>query len=51
MASRYASRFCRRMGGLLDRGRRGARLEVLAELRRFYRLGGARKLAHIERFA
>jgi hypothetical protein len=51
MASRYASRFCRRMGQMLDHERRGAMGETLAELRRFYRWGGARKLAHIERFA
>ena len=50
-ASRYAARFCRRMGALLERRRRGAMREALAELRRFYRWGGARKLAHIERFA
>jgi hypothetical protein len=50
-ASRYAERFCRR----LERSLRGARgrsqAEVLAELRRFYRLTNARKLAHIERTA
>ena len=50
-ASRYASRFCRRMGELLERKRRGSMGETLAELRRFYRWGGARKVAHIERFA
>ena len=50
-ASRYAARFCRRMAALLDRKRRGVMREALAELRRFYRWGGARKLAHIERFA
>ena len=33
------------------RGARGATRELLAELRRFYRLGNARKLRHIERFA
>ena len=50
-ASRYAERFCRR----LERSLRGARgcsqSEVLAELRRFYRLTNARKVAHIERTA
>jgi hypothetical protein len=51
LASRYAARFCRRMGALLERRRRGAMREALAELRRFYRLGSTRKLAHIERFA
>jgi hypothetical protein len=48
-ASRYAERFCRR----LERSLRGARgrpqADVLAELRRFYRLTNARKVAHIER--
>jgi len=48
-ASRHAEKFCRR----LDRSLRGSRREfehgVLAELRRFYRLGDARKVAHIER--
>ncbi|HEY6926478.1 MAG TPA: hypothetical protein VI653_23540 [Steroidobacteraceae bacterium] len=50
-ASRYAEKFCRR----LEHSLRGARGEsggaVLAELRRFYRLTNARKLAHIERTA
>jgi len=50
-ASRYAGRFCRRLGASLERGRRGSMREALAELRRFYRLGNARKLAHIEKFA
>jgi hypothetical protein len=47
-ASRYAQRFCRR----LERGFGGVghrQAEVLAELRRFYRLTHARKRAHIER--
>ncbi len=45
-ASRYAEKFCRR----LERSLRGASEgEVLAELRRFYRLTNARKRAHIER--
>ena len=51
MASRYAARFCRRVAALLERKRRGAMREALAELRRFYRWGNARKLAHIDRFA
>ena len=51
MASRYAARFCTRMAALLERRRLGAMREALAELRRFYRWGGARKRAHIERFA
>jgi hypothetical protein len=50
-ASRYAARFCRRMAALLERKRRAAMREALAELRRFYRWGNARKLDHIERFA
>src|SRR5438270_964007 len=50
-ASRYAEMFCRR----LERSLRGTRdlsqAEVLTELRRFYRLTNARKVAHIERTA
>ena len=50
-ATRYAQKFCRR----LERSLRGARGdsggEILAELRRFYRLTNTRKLAHIERSA
>lgn len=50
-ASRYAEKFCRR----LERGLRDSRTElrhdVLAELRRFYRLSDGRKVAHIERGA
>ncbi|HEY8508596.1 MAG TPA: hypothetical protein VIL32_09580 [Steroidobacteraceae bacterium] len=45
-ASRYAEKFCRRLErSLRNEGER----EVLAELRRFYRLADARKVAHIER--
>jgi hypothetical protein len=51
VASRYAARFCQRMAAVLQGRRRGAMRETLAELRRFYRWGSARKLAHIERFA
>jgi hypothetical protein len=51
MASDYAGRFCRRVASGLQRGRRGVTRELLAELRRFYRWGNARKLRHIERFA
>jgi hypothetical protein len=51
LASRYAARFCRRMAALLARRRHGSMREALAELRRFYRLGNARKMAYIERFA
>jgi hypothetical protein len=51
MASRYAARFCRRVAGHLENTARNASRELLAELRRFYRLGNARKLAFIERHA
>jgi hypothetical protein len=51
MASRYAARFCRRVAAVLERRRRGSMRDSLAELRRFYRLGNARKLAYIERYA
>jgi hypothetical protein len=48
-ASCYAEKFCRR----LQRGLRDSPVElgreVLAELRRFYRLNDGRKMAHIER--
>jgi hypothetical protein len=50
-ASRYAGRFCRRVAGRLENTARSASRELLAELRRFYRLGNARKLAFIERHA
>lgn len=50
-ASRYAARFCGRLGALLARKRRTSMREMVAELRRFYRFGSTRKLAHIERFA
>ncbi len=48
-ATRYAQRFCRK----LERAFRNSSSpgEVLAELRRFYRLTNARKVAHIERTA
>jgi hypothetical protein len=53
-ASRYAEKFCRRLEQSLARTAGGAAAaaaesEVLAELRRFYRLTHARKRAHIER--
>ncbi|HJS89214.1 MAG TPA: hypothetical protein VJ738_04535 [Steroidobacteraceae bacterium] len=48
-ASRYAEKFCRRLEQSLRRAGRGTEGEVLSELRRFYRLSNARKLAHIER--
>jgi len=47
-ATRYAARFCGRLEQRLASVAHGER-EVLAELRRFYRLGNARKRAHIER--
>lgn len=47
-ANRYAARFCRRLEQRLTHAVHGER-EVLAELRRFYRLSNARKRAHIER--
>jgi hypothetical protein len=48
-ASRYAEKFCRRLEQSLRRSGVGTEGEVLSELRRFYRLSNARKLAHIER--
>lgn len=55
-ASRYAEKFCRRLERGLARAQdphatAGGEGEVLAELRRFYRLTHARKRAHIERSA
>jgi hypothetical protein len=55
-ASHYAEKFCRRLERTLARAPGGAAhasgaSEVLAELRRFYRLTHARKRAHIEREA
>jgi hypothetical protein len=54
-ASDYAQRFCRRLERSLVRARRlgpaSADGEVLTELRRFYRLSGVCKRAHIERNA
>jgi hypothetical protein len=47
-ASRYAEKFCRRLERVLRTRGRATEREVLAELRRFYRLTDARKLAHIE---
>jgi hypothetical protein len=53
-ASRHAEKFCRRLDRSLRESRREVENgefehEVLAELRRFYRLTDARKVAHIER--
>jgi len=50
-ASRYAEKFCRRLEQSLRGARGDSGGDVLAELRRFYRLTNARKLAHIERSA
>jgi hypothetical protein len=54
-ASTYAARFCQRVASSLAASarspRHGVTRELMAELRRFYRWGKARKLAHIERFA
>jgi hypothetical protein len=50
-ASQYAARFCRHVATALERRKLAATRDLLAELRRFYRLGNARKLAHIERYA
>jgi hypothetical protein len=47
-ASRYAARFC---GRIARRATAVSVSEWLTELRRFYRLNDARKLAHIERVA
>jgi hypothetical protein len=48
-ASRHAEKFCRNLEPLLRSSRREFEHEVLAELRRFYRLTDARKVAHIEK--
>ena len=50
-ASRYAERFCRRLEQSLRGARGRSQAEVLTELRRFYRLTNARKVAHIQRTA
>jgi hypothetical protein len=50
-ASRHAQKFCRRLERALRDSRGGLGQQVLAELRRFYRLTDARKVAHIERGA
>lgn len=46
-ASDYAARFCRRIERLLRDSPRELTGEVMAELRRFYRLSDTRKVAHI----
>ena len=50
-ATHYAQKFCRRLEQSLRVARGESDGEVLAELRRFYRLTNLRKLAHIERSA
>jgi hypothetical protein len=50
-ATRHAEKFCRRLAGTLKESRQEMEEGVLAELRRFYRLTDARKVAHIERLA
>jgi hypothetical protein len=50
-ASRYAEKFCRRLEQSLRDARGRSQAEVLTELRRFYRLTNARKVAHIQRTA
>jgi hypothetical protein len=50
-ASRYAERFCQRIERRLRARRGDTEQQVLAELRRFYRLSDARKVAHIEAHA
>ena len=48
-ASWYAAKFCRRIEQVLRGRAADAEQQVLTELRRFYRLADARKLAHIQR--
>ena len=48
-ASRHAEKFCRRLDRSLRASRKEIEHDVLAELRRVYRLTDARKVAHIER--
>jgi len=50
-ANAYASRYCRRLADTLGRATSVAQAAALAELRRFYRLCGGRKLSYIERVA
>ncbi len=47
-ANRYAARFCRRLEDRFLRRRQARVMEMLGELRRFYRLGDAGKLRAIE---
>lgn len=50
-ASRHAEKFCGRLARSLQESRSAMENGLLAELRRFYRLNDARKVAHIERVA
>ncbi len=50
-ASRHAEKFCRYLERSLRSSRTEFQHDVLAELRRVYRLTNARKVAHIERTA
>ena len=50
-ATRHAEKFCRRLALSLKESRPAMHDDVLAELRRFYRLTDARKVEHIERGA
>lgn len=47
-ANDYAARFCRRIAQRLSSSLTSARIDTMAELRRFYRLGHQRKFRHIE---
>lgn len=50
-ASRYASRFCAGLQSALGSNRPAQRGGAVAALRRFYRMGAARKVRHIEALA
>jgi hypothetical protein len=50
-ASRHAEKYCRNLERTLRHSRGEFEQDVLAQLRRFYRLTDARKVAHIERGA
>jgi hypothetical protein len=46
-ATQHAARYCQALAAQWSERRRAVSLDVLADLRRFYRLGMARKLTHI----
>jgi len=50
-ATRYAARFCSGLQSALLSGRPALRSRAVAALRRFYRMGAARKVRHIEALA